>query len=93
MLIGSTVNLSRWGALIRIGAETTVGVKAGDHLSVEILLEPNGTVERKSMFCEGVVRRAGNVDEYEWQVAVEFEKVRFRRASPTLNPRIKMAVM
>jgi hypothetical protein len=71
----------------------SVGVQVGDQLSVEILLEPNGTVECKSMFCDGVVKRAGNVEEHQWQLAVEFERVRFKRASAALSPRARIAVM
>jgi c-di-GMP-binding flagellar brake protein YcgR len=72
---GTTLNLSRSGALIRINGGASL--EAGDVVVTEVPLPPHRLFNQRCLACKGVAVRAFE-QERGWLVAVQFDHLEFR---------------
>jgi hypothetical protein len=86
---GTTINMSRSGALIEISATCGPVPQPGDVLSVEVRLPTNLHFGPRCLSCKGVAVRTAKIGKG-YAVAVRFERIKFGAvaaaavAAPTL---------
>jgi len=87
----TTENVSRQGALIRL--EEDVRVRVGALVAVELILNGTVSLNRKCMYCQGVVTRVLERPGMPVKICVRFDHVDFRDLAEAQYVQASTAIM